>query len=216
MLHRPTLQQLIVAGLPGGFLAAEAHYRCLVSEIRCLGCGALVPEQAGPVHAYMLAAPGCWALYGSLQQWKGALTGDDGLTTAQRAVDCYAAQHATNPDRRNRQPVAVHLMSLCASIEQGVSGTQLRTRIGDWTHRDYPLLAPRPAAYPVTVRDVAEAGERSRAAVIDDWAISTWAAWSLHHGMLRDWLAALASGACQGRRTPRTVTRPPNRKMFPE
>jgi len=60
--------------------------RYLVSEIRCLGCDALVSEQAGPVHAYMLAAPGCWALYGSLQQWKGALTGDDGLTTAQRAV----------------------------------------------------------------------------------------------------------------------------------
>ena len=96
--------------------------RYLVSEIRCLGCDALVSEQAGPVHAYMLAAPGCWALYGSLQQWKGALTGDDGLTTAQRAVDCYAAQHATNPDRRNRQSVAVHLMSLCASIEHGVRG----------------------------------------------------------------------------------------------
>jgi len=163
-----------------------------VSEIRCLGCGALVPELAGPVHAYMLAAPGCWALYGSLQQWKGALTGGDGLTTAQRAVDCYAAQHAANPDRRNRQSVAVHLMSLCASIEHGVSGAQLRMRIGDWTHRDYPLLVPRPAAYPVTVRDVAEAGERSRAAVVDDWAISTWAAWSLHHGVLRGWLAALA------------------------
>jgi len=43
----------------------------------------------------------------------------------------------------------------------------------------------------VTVRDVAEAGERSRAAVIDDWAISTWTAWSSHHGLLRDWLAAL-------------------------
>ena len=44
----------------------------------------------------------------------------------------------------------------------------------------------------MTVRDVAEAGERSRAAVIDDWAISTWTAWSVHQGMLRDWLAALA------------------------
>ena len=42
--------------------------RYLVSEIRCLGCDALVSEQAGPVHAYMLAAPGCWALYGSLQR----------------------------------------------------------------------------------------------------------------------------------------------------
>jgi len=61
---------------------------------------------------------------------EGALTGDDGLTTAQRAVDCYAAQHATGPGRRNRQSVAVHLMSLCASIEHGVGGAQLRVRIG--------------------------------------------------------------------------------------
>ena len=43
----------------------------------------------------------------------------------------------------------------------------------------------------MTVRDVTEASERSRAAVIDDWAISTWAAWSSHHRLLRDWLAAL-------------------------
>jgi len=162
-----------------------------VSEVRCFGCGALVPEQAGPVHEYMLAAPGCWALYGSLQLWKGTLTGGDGLSTAQRAVDSYAAQHATNPDRRNRQSVAVHLMSLCASIEQGISGAQLRYRIGDWTHREYPLLEPSPAAYPVTVRDVIEAGGRSRPAVVDDWAISTWAAWSSHHATLRQWLAAL-------------------------
>ena len=123
---------------------------------------------------------------------EGALTGDDVLTTAQRAVDSYAAQHASNPDRRNRQSVAVHLMSLCASIEHGVSGARLRTRIGDWTHRDYPLPVPRPAVYPVTVRDVIEARERSRAAVVDDWAISTWGAWSLHHGVLRNWLAALS------------------------
>jgi Family of unknown function (DUF5946) len=162
-----------------------------VSEVQCFGCGALVPEQAGPVHEYMLAAPGCWALYVSIQPWKGTLTGVDGLNTAQRAVDSYAAQHATNPDRRNRQSVAVHLMSLCASIEQGVGGAQLRYCIGDWTHRDYPLLEPRPAAYPVTVRDVIQAGERSRPAAVDDWAISTWAAWSPHHATLRSWLTAL-------------------------
>lgn len=167
-----------------------------MSEVPCFGCGALVPEQTGPVHKYMLAAPGCWALYCSLQPWKGTLTGGGGqLSTAQRAVDSYAAQHATNPDRRNRQSVAVHLMSLCASIEQGVSGAQLRYRIGDWAHRDYPLLEPRPAAYLVTVRDVVQAGECSRPAVIDDWAISTWAAWSSHHAMLRDWLAALTRPA---------------------
>jgi Family of unknown function (DUF5946) len=162
-----------------------------MSEVRCFGCGALVPERTGPVHEYMLAAPGCWALYCSFQPWKGTVTGGDELDMAQRAVDSYAAQHAANPERRNRQSVAVHLMSLCASIEQGISGAQLRYRIGDWTHREYPLLQPRPAANLVTVREVVQADERSRPAVINDWAISTWAAWSSHHATLREWLAAL-------------------------
>jgi hypothetical protein len=98
-------------------------------------------------------------------------------------------QHATNPDRRNRQSVAIHLMSLCASIEHGVSGDRLRTMIGRWAHHDYPLLDPRPAGYPVTVRDAADAGGRSRLAVINDWATSAWAAWSVHHATVRAWLA---------------------------
>ena len=91
-------------------------------------------------------------------------------------------QHATNPDRRNRQSVAGHLISLCASLEHGISGTRLRRMIGEWTHRDYPLLVPQPASYRVTVRDVA-----------DDWAASAWAAWSAHHETVRAWLATAAS-----------------------
>ncbi|HXL88693.1 MAG TPA: DUF5946 family protein [Streptosporangiaceae bacterium] len=50
------------------------------------------------VHAYMHAAP----------------------TLIQHLVDSYAVQHAANPDQRNRQSAAVHLMSLCASLEQGI------------------------------------------------------------------------------------------------
>jgi hypothetical protein len=85
--------------------------------------------------------------------------------------------------------ISVCGVGLCSSIEHGVSGARLRTMISDWAHRDYPLLAPRPAGYPVTVRDVAEAGERSRLAVVDDWANSAWAAWSVHHATVRAWLA---------------------------
>jgi hypothetical protein len=57
-----------------------------MSEVRCFGCGALVSEQTGPVHEYMLAAPGCWALYSSLQPWPGASAGGDELTTVQHAA----------------------------------------------------------------------------------------------------------------------------------
>jgi len=162
-------------------------YPGLVGEVPCFGCGALVPAQSGPAHKYMLSSPGCWALYGSVLAWKDSWAGGDGTTT-QRMVDSYAVQHATNPDRRNRQSVAGHLMSLCASIEHGVSGERLRRMIGDWTHRDYPLLVPSPAGYPVTVRDVADAAERSRPAAVEAWAASAWAAWSAHHDTIRAWL----------------------------
>jgi hypothetical protein len=47
-----------------------------------------------------------------------SLAGSDGATVAQQVVDSYMVQHPGNPDRRNRQSVAVHLMSLCASLEQ--------------------------------------------------------------------------------------------------
>jgi hypothetical protein len=98
----------------------------------------MVPNVTGPVHAYMHASPGCWMLYCGLEDWKASLAADhDAPTLIQHLVDSYAVQHAANPDRRNRQSVAVHLMSLCASLEQGIPGTRLRQMIGTWTHRDY-------------------------------------------------------------------------------
>src|SRR5215469_5593508 len=70
----------------------------------------------------MLAAPGCWSLHTGLEDWKIGLTGGSGIDTAQWMIDSYAVQHATNPDPRNRQSVAVHLMSLCAALEHDVPG----------------------------------------------------------------------------------------------
>lgn len=158
-----------------------------MGEVVCFGCGATVPGTEGPVHAYMLAAPGCWALYGTLLEWRPSLPGPSAATVGQLMVDAYAAQHPTNPDRRNRQSVAVHLMSLCASLEDGVPGARLRHLMGGWTHRDYPLLLPHPAAYAVTVRDVADADPEARAAVVSAWAAATWSAWSAHHAQVRTW-----------------------------
>jgi hypothetical protein len=156
-----------------------------VSEVICLGCGALAPDTAGPVHRYMDASPGCWQLYSELQDWKNSLIDNDGITIAQHLADAYATQHATNPDRRNRQSVTVHLMSLCASLEFEISGTKLRTIIGNWTHHDYHLLRPTPDGYPITVRNVKDATGGQRAATVEEMATSTWSAWSLHHEEIR-------------------------------
>jgi Family of unknown function (DUF5946) len=162
-----------------------------VQDIRCSGCGAIVPDIAGPVHAYMHAAPGCWALYCGLEDWRASLTaGHDAPTLIQYLVDSYAVQHAANPDRRNRQSVAVHLMSLCASLEQGIPGTRLRHMIGTWTGREYPLLVPRPDAYQLTVRDLADALGQDRPRLVSGMARAAWAAWSAHHDQIRTWLAA--------------------------
>ena len=169
----------------------RARYRAVVSEVKCSGCGAMVPEVTGQVHDYMHASPGCWALYCGLEDWKASLTaGEDAPTLVQHLVDSYAVQHAANPDRRNRQSVAVHLMSLCASLEQGISGTRLRHIIGTWTHREYPQLVPRPDIYELTVRDFADAAAEERSGLVFDMARATWKAWSAHHDQIRAWLGA--------------------------
>lgn len=147
----------------------------------------------GPVHPYMDAAPGCWELYCSLEDWKASLAPRDAPTIVQWLVDGYASQHPTNLDRRNRQSVAVHLMSLCASFERGESGVRLRRSLGSWTHREYEALIPHPASYPVTVRDVVRADLDDRPRVVGELARGTWASWVDHHDQVRAWLDAASS-----------------------
>jgi hypothetical protein len=162
-------------------------------QIKCFGCGGLVPDIEGPVHAYMLAAPGCWALYTRLEDWKADLPAADRPTAAQHLTDSYAVQHPTNPDRRNRQSVAIHLMSLCASLEAGVPGEKLRYLLGTWAGREYPVLTPWPEGYEFTARDIAYASGEDRADLVPALASSTWLAWSVHHEQVREWLTAALS-----------------------
>jgi len=169
--------------------ASSRYGRRMVNAVRCPGCGVKVPEIDGPTHAYMLSAPACWERYCALEDWKAGLVRGEGFTTIQNLVDTYAAQHASNLDRRNRRSVAVHLMSLCAGLEQGVSGKQRRSRIGIWVRREYPALEPRPAGFAITAPDVASAAESTRPSMIDQMATLTWSAWVLHHNTIRAWLA---------------------------
>jgi hypothetical protein len=157
-------------------------------DVRCVGCGAMVPGGEGPIHPYMWSAAGCWERYCSLEEWKGRLSGEESIGIVQDLVDSFAVQHATNTDRRNVQSVAVHLMSLCSGLERGATGRQRRVRIGRWVGRDYPVLDPRPAGYPITISDVAAAPAAVRPATIERLAQTSWAAWSAHHDTVRAWL----------------------------
>lgn len=155
---------------------------------RCGGCGGEFVPCDGPQHAYMPAHPGCWATMCALEDDRHALVGAGAVSFVMDLVDAYAAQHPANPDRRNRQSVAIHLMSLCAGIEHGLDGAGRRTRIGGWAHRDYPLLQPWPSGYAVTVADVVASPVERRPEVIGRMATATWVAWSAHHDTVRSWL----------------------------
>jgi len=158
-------------------------------EVQCFGCGAAVPATDGPIHAYMQAAPGCWALYGSVLEWQYARSTVQQPEVSQWLVDAYAAQHATNTDRRNRQSVALHLVSLCAAFEDRMPPGERRRLIGQLAHREYPVLHPLVTSFAITIRDVADAADVDRPDAVRHWARVTWDAWAAQHEVVRSWLS---------------------------
>ncbi len=158
-----------------------------MDEVRCFGCGATVPDVDGPVHAYILAAPGCWSLYCSLLDVKFEGAGER-TGRPQGLVDAYAAQHGTNTERRNRQSVALHLVSLCAGLEYDLPEERRRILIGRMSHREYPALQPSPTSFSVTVQNVVAAKDDARLGVVRDLEKATWSAWSVHQKPIRAWL----------------------------
>jgi hypothetical protein len=137
----------------------------------------------------MHAAPGCWLLYGSVLEWKYGSGNGPQPEVAQALVDAYATQHATNTDRRNRQSVALHLVSLCAAFELAIPAEQRRRLIGELAHREYPVLQPPATSFAITVRDVVDGADRDRPELAQQWARATWDAWAMHHEVARSWLS---------------------------
>ena len=146
----------------------------------------MVPSIAGPVHPYMMSAPGCWALWGALNA--RLLSDSDTRPYRQLIVDAYAAQHPGTTGPQAIQSVAIHLMSLHAQLERGFQSDRI-PRVLEPLLREkgaYRWL-PRPSfAGALTVADVAGAeGDleiRGR-----NWAKGVWQAWSPHHGQIRAW-----------------------------
>lgn len=170
-----------------------------VKPTTCTGCGAAVPDVDAPTHAYIRSSPGCWRLYGEVlgrQYGEAGYGAASGLT-----VDAYAAQHPHDPGRRNRQSVAVHLISLCLVLEHDLApyatADALRRHVDRRraTGQEWPWLTPPASLGAVSVADVhaaADAEEHVRR--VDAWARSVWEAWSAHHPQVRAWASSSSGG----------------------
>jgi hypothetical protein len=167
--------------------------------VRCPGCAGLVPDVAGPTHAYMRSAPGCWALFGEL----GLRATGEGVGLA---VDAFAAQHpgGAEQDRRQRQSVGVHLVALCLVLDLGLTWPPLERVRGrtsalalppgrDWPHLGPPRFEGRLAVADLLPPGGGGAGPVDGAAV-RAWAEDVWDAWSAHHATVRAWATAVRDG----------------------
>jgi hypothetical protein len=87
--------------------------------------------------------------------------------------------------------VAVHLISLCATLERGLPAEKsidlIRRAVG---HPDlWTWLAPHTPIGSLTVADVIAAPTpRERASIARMWAEDVWLAYSDHHSTVRRWL----------------------------
>ena len=159
----------------------------------CPGCGLDLPASDGPAHAYIGASASCWALYGQLLAREFADPAR--FAVHQLTVDAYAVQHPGVPERRTKQSVGLHLLTLCLVLERGADpadGPRLHQRFAerpDWAWLD----PPRPNGT-LTVENVLEAATvAEHHARVRAWAADVWAAWEPHHETVRRWLdAALA------------------------
>jgi CTP:molybdopterin cytidylyltransferase MocA len=156
----------------------------------CPGCAArYLPQVLDETHPYIGASPACWATFGEVLARE---FGDVAFGQVHRqTVDVYAVQHPGADERRQRQSVALHLVSLCHWLEHDLEFDRLNaiTRRMANEDRSCPWLTP-PDAYPMTVGDILVARDGfEHVRLVRRWAESTWQAWSEHHALVREWAA---------------------------
>ncbi|MGI8657572.1 MAG: DUF5946 family protein [Candidatus Limnocylindria bacterium] len=153
----------------------------------CPGCGTLlIPMPNGPSHAYIGASSACWSVFSELLAHE---FGDPTYGIVHRhTVDVYAAQHPGADGPKERQSVAIHLISIALWLEQGVGPDALLPITRRLTDRGgWPWLTP-PTTYALTVHDVlrATSGE-DHVRRVRAWATAVWGAWGEHHAVIRGW-----------------------------
>jgi len=156
----------------------------------CPGCGAVLPEQDGPVHPYMTSSPACYAAFTTIL---AAEYSDSGLINAHRlTVDTFAVQHpGDRVDRRAIQSVGMHLVRLMAQMEHDLTPMQtneIMVRLGP--HKAALQAMTPPRSYDITAADVAPfAGTDQHIAKVRAWAAAALRAWEPEQAALKTWAA---------------------------
>ena len=115
-------------------------------------------------------------------------------------VDTYSLQH---PDRycASARSFAAHLTGLCAILESGASRAVGDERLRRWLDGNVRLQRPETPRFrgELTIAHVREVVEpEAYAAAVEQWALSTWEAYSALQPLARLWI----QDARAGRRPP--------------
>jgi len=137
----------------------------------------------------MRSSAACWAAYGEVLA--RSFQDPDRREVHQLAVDAFAVQHPGDPGRREAQSVAIHLMTLCMVIEEGLDPCRGPALHKQMVHRPvFHRLKPPTDRGEVTAADVASAGDAdAHVERVRQWADSAWRAWQDHHETVRQWLS---------------------------
>ena len=159
----------------------------MTADVSCPQCGAVVPDIGGPTHAYVPSAPGCWAAFGALRA--DEMLRFPGSEANNLVVDTYMTQHpGDGSDRRDRQSVFVHLVSLCAVIERGASPTRspevLRAVLA--RQMEFPVIRRARGSGDLTVLSATDSTSvEDHDTRVRRWAGSVWESWREHHSTIR-------------------------------
>ncbi len=161
-----------------------------MDEQVCPGCGSRLPAIDGPMHAYMLSSPACWAAFNTVLERE--YSSPELMSVHRLSVDAWAVQHHGDGSRRAIQSVGLHLARLMVQLEKGLSGKAAHDAMLRFASRkaELPELPAR-AAYRVTVADVVAAVAPSdHQQAVRRWAEATWLDWADQHDFIRTWVAA--------------------------
>lgn len=167
----------------------------------CPGCGVALPKEIGPIHRYIGASAGCWAIFSALNN-----AGEPPLALAPTNVlliDAYAVQHPGQPSPQAVQSVAVHLLALYGvlvkdmGVDQAVRVKQHALRPGKSGKQGrFTWLAPPPLAEALTVVDIVNgATPDARTELVARYVTQVWEMWAQKHAaIIAHWYETFVAG----------------------